>query len=287
MKKSSSILINKKTVTTIAIGGFDGMHLAHQELFKKLGNNGAIVSIESGYANITPKTYRQEYTNYPIYYYILENIKHLTGEEFISLLKEEFPLLKKIVVGFDFCFGKNRKHCIPELKALFNGEVIVIDEIKVDNIAVHSRVIRNYLKNADIETANKLLGREYKIFGKQIKGQGLGNKNFVPTINLHISEFILPKEGVYATKTIINEEEFPSVTFLGHRVTTDGSFAIETHILDKNITNRYSNVQIKFFKAIRENKKFNSFEELKNRIEEDIKEAKKYLKKRDEKSVSV
>ncbi len=71
------------------------MHLAHQELFKQLGSNGGIVSIESGYANLTPKTYRQEYTNYPVYYYILENIKHLTGENFISLLKEEFPKLEK------------------------------------------------------------------------------------------------------------------------------------------------------------------------------------------------
>ncbi len=278
MKKSSSILINKKRIKAIAIGGFDGMHLAHQELFKNLGDDGGIVVIETGYANITPKTYRQEYTKYPIYYYILENIKHLTGEEFISLLKEEFPFLEKIIVGFDFCFGKNRQYSIPQLKALFHGEVIVIDEVKKDNIAIHSRIIREYLKEGDIKTVNSLLGRVYKIFGKQIKGQGLGTKNFVPTINIHVPDFILPKEGVYATKTIINEEELPSITFLGHRVTTDGSFAVETHILNKNITNLYSKVQIKFFKLIRENRKFNSFEELKKQINEDVKEAKTHFK---------
>lgn len=110
MKKSSSILVNKNTITSIAIGGFDGMHSAHQELFKNLDEHGAIVSIESGYANLTPKSFRQEYSIYPIYYYILENIKHLEGDEFIKLIKEEFPNLKKIVVGFDFCFGKNRKY---------------------------------------------------------------------------------------------------------------------------------------------------------------------------------
>lgn len=278
MKKSSSILINKKTITAIAIGGFDGMHLAHQELFKQLGDNGGIVSIESGYANLTPKTYRQEHTNYPVYYYVLENIKHLTGEEFISLLKEEFPKLEKIVVGFDFCFGKNRKHCIPELNSLFDGEVVVVDEVKVDNIAIHSRVIREYIRKGDIQTANKLLGKEYKIFGKQIRGQGLGSKSFVPTINIQVDDFILPNEGVYATTTIINEEEVPSVTFLGHRVTTDGSFAVETHILDKDITNRYSNVQVKFFEKLRENEKFDSFEELKVQIEKDIEKAKNYFK---------
>ena len=61
MKKSSSILVNKNTISAIAIGGFDGMHLAHQELFKQLGKNGGIVSIESGYANLTPKTYSHQF----------------------------------------------------------------------------------------------------------------------------------------------------------------------------------------------------------------------------------
>jgi len=274
MKKSSSILVNKNTITAIAIGGFDGMHFAHQELFKNLGNHGGIVVIESGYANITPKTYRQEYSNYPIYYYILEDIKHLTGKEFIKLLEEEFPSLEKIIVGFDFCFGKNRKNCIPELNSLFDGEVIVVKEVKKNEIAVHSRIIREYLKNGDIKTTNELLNRKYKIFGKQIKGQGLGSKSFVPTINIKVTDFILPNEGVYATKTIINEEEYNSVTFLGHRVTTDGSFAVETHILDENIKNMYTLVQIKFIEKIRENQKFDDLENLKKQILKDIAQAK-------------
>lgn len=279
MKKSSSILINKKDITAIAIGGFDGMHYAHQKLFEKLGSKGGIVSIESGYANLTPKTYRQEYSQYPIYYYILENIKHLSGEDFIKLLKKEFPNLEKIVVGFDFCFGKNRKHCIPELKKLFNGDVEVLEEIKVDGIAVHSRIIREYIKSGDIKTANKFLNREYKIFGKQIRGQGLGSKSFVPTINLEVSEFVLPNEGVYVSKTIINEQEFPSITFLGHRVSTDGSYAVETHILNEKLTNRFASVQVKFLEKLRNNEKFDSFDKLKEQINKDIKEATNYFRK--------
>jgi riboflavin kinase/FMN adenylyltransferase len=279
MKKSSSILINKNTIKAIAIGGFDGMHMAHQKLFEHLGENGAIVSIEAGFANLTPKTYRQEYSPYPIYYYILDNIKNLSGEEFIYLLLEEFPNLEKIVVGFDFCFGKNRKNCIPELKKLFKKEVIVVDEVKIDGIAIHSRVIREYIKSGDIKTANKLLGKEYKIFGRQIKGQGLGSKSFVPTINLFVEDFLLPNEGVYITKTIINEIEYNSVTFLGHRVTTDGSYAVETHILDNVIKNMHSSVQIKFLDKIRENKKFNSFEDLKKQIDLDLSSAKSFFDK--------
>lgn len=278
MKKSSSILINKKEISAIAIGGFDGMHYAHQKLFENLGTNGGIVSIESGFANLTPKSYRQEYSIYPIYYYELENIKHLSGNEFINLLKEEFPNLKKIVVGFDFCFGKNRENCIPQLKELFKGEVVVVEEIKIDNIAVHSRIIREYLKEGNIKFANKLLGKNYKIFGDQIKGQGLGSKSFVPTINLNIEDFLLPSEGVYATKTIIAEESYNSVTFLGHRATTDGSYAVETHILGKTIKNNYRTVQVEFIDKIRDNLKFDSFEALKEQIEKDIEIANSILK---------
>ena len=277
MKKSSSILVNKETITSIAIGGFDGMHSAHQELFKNLDKNGAIVSIESGYASLTPKRYRQEYSIYPIYSYILEDIKHLEGDEFIKLLKKDFPNLKKIVVGFDFCFGKNRKYCTEKLKEFFNGEVLVINEIKIDNIPVHSRIIREYIKNGDIKTANKLLGKEYKIYGQQIIGQGLGSKSFVPTINLFVEEFLLPQEGVYASKTILDNKEYKSITFLGHRVTTDGSYAVETHIINEDIENNNYTIQIKFYEKIRNNEKFESFEELKNQILNDIQVVKNYF----------
>ena len=197
--------------------------------------------------------------------------------EFIKLLKEEFPNLKKIVVGFDFCFGKDRKYCIEKLKELFDGEVLVIDEIKIDNIPVHSRIIRDYLKTGDIKMANKLLGKEYKIYGQKIVGQGLGAKSFVPTINLKVDEFLLPNEGVYITKTILDEQEFDSITFLGHRFTTDGSYAVETHILNKDIENKDYKTQIKFCEKIRDNKKFDTFEELKNQIINDIKSANNYF----------
>ncbi|MCT7912222.1 bifunctional riboflavin kinase/FAD synthetase [Arcobacter lacus] len=277
MLKSSSILVNKNTVTAIAIGGFDGMHIAHQELFKNLGENGAIVSIESGFANLTPKSYRQEYSKYPIYYYVLDNIKKLEGIEFIKLLKEEFPKLEKIVVGYDFCFGKNRSCSTQDLEKLFDGEVIIIPEIKVDNIAVHSRTIREFIKDGNIELANKLLGKEYKIYGFLQKGQGLGTTNFVPTINLTIDEFLLPKEGIYISKTIVDEIEYSSVSFLGHRATTDGNYAVETHILDKNIEVNNHNIQIKFIKRVRDNQKFDSFEELKKQILDDIEVSKNYF----------
>ena len=134
------------------------------------------------------------------------------------------------------------------------------------------------MQNGDIEKANSFLGKEYKIFGKHIVGQGLGKKEFVATINLNVNEFLLPQSGVYITKTIVNDIEYNSVSFLGHRGSTDGKFAVETHILNQeNIEIKDENVQIKFIRRIRENRKFDNFLELKNQILKDIDIAKKYF----------
>ncbi len=276
MKKNFSILTNSQDITSLAIGGFDGVHIAHQELFKQLDENGAILVVSSGYENLTPKKYREEYVGFPIFYYKLKDIKHLEGDEFINLLKKNYPNLKKIVVGFDFCFGKDRKYNTKNLEQLFDGEVQIVKEIKFEDTPIHSRVIRTYLKDGKIELANKFLGKDYKIYGQVIKGQGLGEKNFVPTINIKIDDFLLPQEGVYITKTILNKKAYNSISFIGHRLTTDGNFAVETHILDENILNTDENISIKFLKKLRDNKKFETFKELKNQISKDMKLAKQY-----------
>lgn len=254
------------------------MHLAHQQLFKNLDNQGGIVVIQTGYANLSPYTNRAEHTNYPLFYYPLENIKHLSAEEFITLLTQEFPRLEKIVVGYDFHFGHKAAYNTNDLNTLFKGEVIVVDEYSLGNIPIHSRVIRSFLRDGNIDTANKLLGYNYKIKGYHIKGQGLGKKQFVPTINISVDEFLIPSEGIYITKIKINQKIYNSVTFIGHRVTTDGKFAVETHILEKYTEDpTLHNVEIVFYEKSRDNKKFDSFEELKAQILKDIACANKYF----------
>jgi len=268
-----------KNAEAIALGGFDGMHLGHQELFRHLGKKGAVVVIENGHASLTPDGLRERHTHYPVLYLPLEQIKHLEADGFISLLKEHFPHLKKIVVGYDFHFGKDRKYSAHYLKEVCSAEVEIVDEVKVDGVSVHSHVIREAIRDGKISFANKLLGYNYSIIGRHIHGQGLGKERLVPTINLHVEHFEIPKEGVYATLTRIDDEEHfhPSVSFIGHRVSTDGSFAIESHILHESITCK-KEAEISFISFLRENRRFDSLEDLKKQIQKDIQMAQKELK---------
>jgi riboflavin kinase / FMN adenylyltransferase len=268
-----------KNSTAIAIGGFDGMHIGHQSLFSELGERGTIVVIETGYANLTPKRERENFTHYPIIYIDLDEVRHLDGPEFVKFLNKSFPKLNKVVVGYDFHFGKDRKYSFNDLKEMFAGDVVVVDEILHHGESVHSHKIRAKLQIGDIQGANDFLGHNYTIRGDQIQGQGIGKKELVATINLKTQGFLTPKEGVYVTLTRIdNEEHFhPSVSFVGHRKTTDGSFAIETHILDGEVMCT-TKAAISFVKFIRNNQKFDSLDELKAAIKKDIAVAHKELK---------
>ena len=272
-----NIVTAMQKVESIAIGGFDGMHAAHQYLFQELGEYGAVVAIETGYADLTPGAHRQEHTHYPLFYYNLDDLKPLSGAEFVAKLKSDFPSLKKIVVGFDFHFGHKRSCTSLDLKELFDGEVMIVDEVKIEGEAVHSHKIRTLLEKGKLEQANLFLGYNYQLKGKVVKGQGVGKEKLVPTINMEVQGYRLPKEGVYATLTRLDDDQlYPSVSFIGQRSITDGSFAIETHILDKEVKES-TRVELSFLHFIRKNDSFDSFEALKKQIEEDIDEAKKVI----------
>jgi len=147
---------------------------------------------------------------------------------------------------------------------------------------VHSKVIREYLREGNLEGAKKLLGYNYKLQGSTITGQGLGSKQFVPTINIDVEDFLIPQEGIYITKTIVNTTAYRSVSFVGHRVSTDGRFAVETHILEDIATLEIpKKVEIEFYKKLRNNKKYEKYEELKEQILRDIKQARNWFIKRE------
>jgi riboflavin kinase/FMN adenylyltransferase len=261
-------------IKSIAIGSFDGIHIAHKTLIDQAE---ALVIIERNGGYLTAGYKRSLFTSKICCFYHFDKVKSLTPEAFVSQLKTDFPSLETIVVGYDFAFGKNKAGNAQMLSDLCDKEVIVVEEVSVKGISVHSRTIKEYLKEGDILMANTLLGRNYVIDGDIIKGQGLGKNELVATINLNVKDYQLPKEGVYATRTLINNEWMDSVSFLGHRVTTDGNYAVETHILDTQVGEVKGVAHIEFVDFMRDNAKFESLQKLKVQIEEDILNAKKRL----------
>ena len=276
MKKPSTILV-KDNIDTIAIGSFDGIHLGHMQLINKLGDKGALFVIDKDYANLTPGLKRVQYSKYPCMFYHFLKVKDLSGNEFIKLLKNEFKNLKKIVVGYDFRFGKSRSCSTSDLIELYDGEVEIVDEFLYDGVSVHSSLIRKTLVNKGIDSANRFFGREYSILGSVISGQGLGKEELYPTINIEVKDYLLPSDGVYASRTKIGCKIYDSVSFIGTRVSTDNRFSVETHILDCNVEVD-DKVEIFFVHYLRENIKFSNLKNLKTQIGKDIDNAKSALK---------
>ena len=261
-------------ITAIAIGSFDGIHVAHQALIEQAEG---VVVIERGAGYLTPGYKRSWYCDKPLFFYRFETIQDLSASEFVVRLERDFPALERIVVGYDFAFGQGRKGDAGYLAERFEEDVVIVDEVKVDGISVHSRVIRDHLIAGEIAMANRLLGRDYAIDGEVIAGQGLGAQELAPTLNLRVRDYQLPREGVYATRTRIGRQWLPSVSFLGHRVTTDGSFAVETHVIGQDIGVVTGRVFVAFIAPIRPNRKFGSLKALRKQIGRDIAAAREVL----------
>lgn len=267
--------MDKSQIKSLAIGHFDGIHLGHLALFSYC-NNGGILVIENDGLKLTPV--REEFVNLPIFYKKIVDIKDLSPENFIKSLNLEFVNLKKIIVGYDFKFGKNRSGDTKLLKEIFKGVVVAVSEKKVGDISVHSAKIREFLSSGNIKKANLLLGRDYQIKGKVIKGQGLGKKELFATLNLEVKDYILPKNGVYVTFTVVNNKSYKSVTFIGNRVTTDTKFSVETHIIEPFNEGKINGVVAIVFKEfLRNNQKFKKISDLKAQILKDILKAKQIL----------
>ena len=283
MKKFSSIP-KLNNISTITIGKFDSMHLAHNAILNRLGKDGIILVIKMKTlkdSSIIPHYKKEKYALNAMYYIDFHKIKNLSGKKFIKYLKSKLPNLKTIVVGCDFRFGKNRKSGIEDITKENNLNVVVLEEMQIDGIPIHSSFIRNFILNGDLENANKLLGRHYSIEGNVIKGQGRGESELFPTLNIIANDYLLPKDGVYITYTRIESSIYQSISFIGNRLSTDMSFAIETHIINKIIPTPKSEIEIFFFKRIRDNKKFLDLSSLKKQIQIDINEALIFFGKKD------
>lgn len=279
MKKFSSISKNA-SAKSIAIGKFDSMHLAHKAILNKLESNGIVLLIKMPYLDnkfIVPYAKRKDYIQNEIYYIDFDEISHLSGVEFLNFLRSKLPCLRSIIVGSDFKFGKNRSCSALDIQHISDFHTTIIDEMSINGIPIHSSYIKRYILSGDIVLANKLLGRFYSIEGEVVKGQGIGKEELFPTINIKADEYILPKDGVYASYIKLKGNFFQSISFIGYRLSTNMSFAIETHIIDKDIQDSPNMLEIFFVEKIRDNKKFDDLASLKAQISTDINIARSVL----------
>ena len=279
----------------VCIGGFDGIHLAHQQLFKKTMNISTkfdIVTFE-----VIPKIYFNEdlkplisnegrerifstFNPQNLVYLNFENFNKISQEQFCNYLKNNLKV-KKIVVGKDFKFGKNRSGDITTLIHFFGEEnIFLLDDFLIDNEKVSSTKIRYYLSNGDIEKANNYLGREFSLIGTVIEGKKIGRSIGFPTANLSLDQdTFIPNFGVYTGKIYIDNNIFNTIVNIGLNPTVDdqATLKIEAHIFDFSSDIYNSKVEISLNKFIRKEIKFKNIDELKVQISEDIKTAKKYF----------
>ncbi|TKX31817.1 bifunctional riboflavin kinase/FAD synthetase [Campylobacter estrildidarum] len=270
----------KNKIKSLAIGSFDGLHLGHQKLVDLLDDFGALLIVDKfqGRKLCTNKE-KGCLANKQIIEIDFESIKNLDGKEFLDFLKKEFTSLEYIVVGYDFCFGKNKAYKAKDIENLSGIKTVIVDEFCINGFSVHTSLIKEFLVKGDIEKANLLLGRNYSIKGEHIQGQGLGSRELFATLNLKCDDYVLPKEGVYVTLTQIKNRIYKSISFLGIR-SSDGNFAIESHILEKfdQDINCGEIIEIQFISFLRENQKFQDLIQLKKQIAKDIQLAQDRLK---------
>ena len=297
------------TQTVATIGIFDGVHLAHQQILKRLNNLKVENNTESLLVTLWPhpryvlgknaeklkllttleeKLHRLEEAGLDNILLIpfSQNFAETSFNDFIQQILVDKLKVKHIVVGFNHQFGKDRQGTYKSLcdfgkKGEFTSEQL--PKVEVDKEYVSSSRIREYVLQGDMEKANKMLGYTFTVSGHVIHGNKVGRELGFPTANIETPEIykILPAEGVYAVETEIDGKVFQGMLNIGVRPTVDNTgvkiieanfFNFEGILYDKRIT-------VRFFKRIREEKKFNSLEQLKSQINLDRTEIQKYFKK--------
>ena len=297
--------INIDEKLCLTIGNFDGIHKGHREIIKNLIQKTKISKSKSAILSFTPhpKIYFKKQNNFMINSQlkkkeILESLGldylidlHF-NEKFTQLNHLEFEdkiLLgklnaKRILIGRDFQYGNQRKGNIETLRIFCEKNNIQLNEIDLifdeqNNNKISSSKIRENLNLGNIELANKDLKRIFSISGKVIKGDQRGRSIGIPTANIEypLNTIIIPY-GVYAVETTIDGNTYFGIVNFGIRPTFNKEKPIvEAYLFDFDNNIYDKNIELFFYKQIRQEKKFNGIKELLNQINLDIAEAKKIL----------
>lgn len=292
--------------TVVTIGTFDGVHIGHQKIIKRLINTGKLQDLKSVILTFFPhpRMVLQKDSNIKLintiderseilddlgldYLLIKEFTKafsRLSAEDFVKQILVDKLHAKKVIIGYDHRFGRNRNADINDLKGFgetygFDVEEISVEDI--DDVAVSSTKIRNALNDGDMAKANSFLGYSFMLNGIVVKGKGLGKQLEYPTANIFIKEDykLIPKRGSYIVSASIERKLFFGMMNIGVNPTVNGEKeTVEVHFFDfkKDIYNQ--KIQINLLERIRDEQKFESIEDLKMQLQKDKEMALHFIK---------
>jgi riboflavin kinase/FMN adenylyltransferase len=291
--------------TFVTIGTFDGVHFGHQQIIEKLvleakkankksvlltffphprmvlqkDNSLELINTIEERADLLKKTG----LDYLIIHPFSKEFSRMTALDFVRDILVNQLNISKLIIGYDHHFGKNREGNIIQLTEYSHLYDFTVEEIPaqdIDNVSVSSTKVRRALAEGNIKTANNYLGYNFMLSGIVVNGKQLGGKIGYPTANVDIKESykLIPKTGVYVVKSTIDKKVIFGIMNIGNRPTLDGGYqTIEVHFLDfnANLYNKSLTIELLYF--LRDEKKFNSIENLILQIRNDEQIARNYL----------
>ncbi|MGJ8591706.1 MAG: bifunctional riboflavin kinase/FAD synthetase [Aquaticitalea sp.] len=291
--------------TIITIGTFDGVHIGHQKIIKRLIKVGKEKELKSIVLTFFPhprmvlqknselkllNTIEERETilsslglNQMVIKTFTKEFANLTARDFVKTVLVDGLRAKYIIIGYDHQFGKNRSANIEDLKSFgeeFGFEVEEISVQDVKDVSVSSTKIRTALLQGDILTANSYLGYPFFLIGTVIKGKGLGKEIGFPTANIQIEADykLIPKDGVYIVKGTVQDKNLFGMMNIGTNPTVNGSQqSIEVHFFDFDQDIYDQTIKVEFLERLRDEHKFESLELLKLQLKKDKVDAKKFL----------
>ena len=293
--------LKKQPGCILTIGNFDGVHLGHQEILKKLVSKSKKMGLPSLVVSfsVTPETFfgrpKARLSSFRDKHLFLESMgvdKHLlirfnkdfselSASSFIDQVLVEKIGVKHCFIGDDFRFGKDRQGDFSMLKQAShenNYTIEKLNSVQLDELRVSSSAVRNFLTDGNFVGAEKFLGRPFSISGKVAHGDKLGRTIGFPTANISIHRKLSPILGVYSVLVKLKSQTYNGVCNVGKRPTLGGKKTLlEVFIFDFNeeIYGEYATVIFK--QKCREEKKFESFDELKKQIKKDVEKSRLFF----------
>lgn len=305
---NSASAFNSENPTVVTIGTFDGVHLGHKSILKRLVQTAEEENLESVVLTFFPhprwvlqqnnelkllNTIEERKTllkksglNHLVIHPFTKKFSRLSAEEYVENILVQNLNVKKFIIGYDHRFGRNRNADITILREFgkkFNFEIEEISAKEIDDVAISSTKIRKAINQGNIEIANEYLGYHFMISGTVIQGKSIGRTIGFPTANLQLSETykMIPAKGIYIVQAQIDTKTVFGLTSIGTNPTVGGTEkTIETHFLNFEADLYGKPLTLEFLKFIRTEKTFDTLEHLQQEIKKDVIAAERYLKDR-------